>query len=746
MLPLPDLDDRRFKDIVEDARRLIPRIIPEWTDMNYHDPGITMIDLLAWLVEMQQYHLNRITVANELKFLQLLGLQPREAGPARALVSFDQAAGGIFLPAGTQLGAEDRVFETEEPLYIQPVRLEKILSFSDTGSTDCTPFNHSRSLSYLAFGSQPRRHSRLYLGFDQPLIPEQPVSMSVHLFAGYPVATGEGGEEAEILTTARIAWSYYGSSCSEDEAWQPLEIIEDQTRHFYKNGRIIFQVPGLMKAGKIGLDGDRPRYLLCAELVAEGYEIAPRIQEITLNTVPAVQRQTLAEFSSFSSSGQPGQRFIARSYLALYGDIRVQVQDQEGCWYPYEECEDLSGFGGDDPVYVMERDHISGQLSIYFGDGKTGRLPPAGENNIRLLAAMPDLYNEGWLGSSNGLPGQRLRLPYSPVVAESFKIQISKRLPGSSQIVWEEWQRVENFDASGPTDRHFIIEQDNGKIVFGNNEKGLIPEPGEEFNIRLLAGQLGGGERGNVKEDEINRIIRPGVEWQSLELSNHFPAWGGSEPETLDESKLRLYRDMKKSYRAVSSEDFAKIALNTPGLRVARAQAIPLFAIDKSGHPVNSAEAQVSVVVVPFSNVKKPQPSTGFLETVRRHLDKHRLLCTEIHVIGPEYIKVNVYGVIVVKPGFKLSASRIEGSLEKFLQPVDSTEPSQGWVFGRTVYKGDIYEVINRIEGVEYIKELWLNAEGAGVRKDLSGDIQIPPHGLAYLGECEMEIIQLSDL
>ncbi|MDD2619955.1 MAG: hypothetical protein PHC92_04715, partial [Syntrophomonadaceae bacterium] len=154
----------------------------------------------------------------------------------------------------------------------------------------------------------------------------------------------------------------------------------------------------------------------------------------------------------------------------------------------------------------------------------------------------------------------------------------------------------------------------------------------------------------------------------------------------------------------------------------------------------------VSVVVVPVSHSKIPFPSAGFLETVRRHLDKYRLVCTEVHVIGPEYIKVNVYGVIVVKPGFKLNPQKIESILEKFLQAVDNEQPSQGWVFGRTVYKGDIYEVINRIEGVEYIKELWLNAEGAGVRKDLSGDIQIPAHGLVYLGECEMEIIQISDL
>ena len=60
MINLPNLDDQKYTDIVEAAKRRIPVIFPEWTDMNEHDPGITLIELFAWLKEMQQYTLNRI--------------------------------------------------------------------------------------------------------------------------------------------------------------------------------------------------------------------------------------------------------------------------------------------------------------------------------------------------------------------------------------------------------------------------------------------------------------------------------------------------------------------------------------------------------------------------------------------------------------------------------------------------------------------------------------------------------------
>ncbi|MDD2621177.1 MAG: putative baseplate assembly protein, partial [Syntrophomonadaceae bacterium] len=701
MLPLPDLDDRLFKEMVEDARRLIPRVIPEWTDMNYHDPGITFIDLLAWLIEMQQYHLNRITVASELKYLQLLGLKPLAAGHARACVTFGKTVTDVYLPCGSQLSAGDRIFETEDSLYIHSARLERIISYTEIGMSDYTPFNNSRKLSYFAFGSQAKQHSSLFLGFDQPLASGMPVSLSLHFAADYPAAAERDfSNNSEILPTARIFWKYYGITCSsetsegtsnigETEAWLPLDIIKDETQHFYKDGRITFIVPGRMKAAKLGIGSEQPRYLLCAELIAEGYEIPPRIQEISINTVQVIQRETLAATTSFSGSGQPGQRFAASSYSAIYGNNLVQVQDKDGLWHYCRECSDFSIFGEDDWVYLINKDFKAKQLLIEFGNGINGAVLPAGNNNVRLISFMPKITNEGFLGSSNGLPNQRFRLIHSFTVPNSLKIQVGKKSPGSKRMLWEDYQLVDNFDASASGDRHYIFDPETAEIIFGNNENGLIPGIGEGLNIRMIACQVGGGERGNVKEDEINRIIIPGGQLESLELGNHFPAWGGSERETLEDSKFRLYQSMKKSYRAVTSEDFENLALNTPGLRVARAKAIPLYVIDETGHPGKQPEAQVSVVVVPVSHSKIPFPSAGFLETVRRHLDKYRLVCTEVHVIGPEYIKVNVYGVIVVKPGFKLNPQKIESILEKFLQAVDNEQPSQGWVFGRTVYKGD---------------------------------------------------------
>jgi len=70
-LPLDNLDDKTYAQLVEEARKRIPIYAPRWTDHNIHDPGITLMELFAWLTEMQIYRLNKITDASYREFFQL---------------------------------------------------------------------------------------------------------------------------------------------------------------------------------------------------------------------------------------------------------------------------------------------------------------------------------------------------------------------------------------------------------------------------------------------------------------------------------------------------------------------------------------------------------------------------------------------------------------------------------------------------------------------------------------------------
>ena len=86
--PERPLDLREFQDIVDEARRLIPRYCPEWTDHNVSDPGITLIELFAWMTEMTLYQLNRVPDEMFDRFLELVGVRRLPPTPAEVDVTF----------------------------------------------------------------------------------------------------------------------------------------------------------------------------------------------------------------------------------------------------------------------------------------------------------------------------------------------------------------------------------------------------------------------------------------------------------------------------------------------------------------------------------------------------------------------------------------------------------------------------------------------------------------------------------
>ena len=74
-LPVPNLDDRHFQDLVDEAKRRIPRYSPQWTDHNVSDPGITLVELFAWLTEQYLFRLNQVPDKNFITFLDLIGVR-----------------------------------------------------------------------------------------------------------------------------------------------------------------------------------------------------------------------------------------------------------------------------------------------------------------------------------------------------------------------------------------------------------------------------------------------------------------------------------------------------------------------------------------------------------------------------------------------------------------------------------------------------------------------------------------------
>src|SRR5947209_14490630 len=86
-LPNIILDDRSYQQLRDELVQRIPIYAPEWTDHNASDPGITLVELFAYLGENLLYRFNQLPETAKLAFLRLLQIPMRPAVPSRALVS-----------------------------------------------------------------------------------------------------------------------------------------------------------------------------------------------------------------------------------------------------------------------------------------------------------------------------------------------------------------------------------------------------------------------------------------------------------------------------------------------------------------------------------------------------------------------------------------------------------------------------------------------------------------------------------
>ena len=146
MIPSPNLDDRTYEDIVEEAIRLIPQYCPEWTNFNRSDPGITLVQLFAWMTEMIIYRLNKVPDRNYLAFLNLMGIRRQPPQSARTVLSFEVSGSSesVVVPSGTAVATTptgDRkavTFETESDLLVINNEILRCVSQYHEQFTDLT--------------------------------------------------------------------------------------------------------------------------------------------------------------------------------------------------------------------------------------------------------------------------------------------------------------------------------------------------------------------------------------------------------------------------------------------------------------------------------------------------------------------------------------------------------------------------------------------------------------------------------
>ncbi|MFJ9952600.1 putative baseplate assembly protein [Kitasatospora sp. NPDC091207] len=345
-LPSPNLDDRRFQQLVDEAKRYVQQRAPEWTDHNVSDPGVTLIETFAYLVDQLLYRLNRVPDKNYLAFLDLLGIRLYPPSAAVAEVDFWLSApqpDTVTLPAGTEVttaaGETEAtvVFATTDDLRIVPSELTRLVTAPRTGE-------------------QTDRTGALAEGRDIPCFQAAPEPGDALLF-GLPTAVPRCVVAVRLDSRVEgvgvdprqppLVWEAWDGG-----RWQRCETGSDSTGGLNRPGEVIVYVPAGHTASLVS--GTRAGWLRCRVTEAEPgqpfYSESPTVREAAVFTVggtTAVEHaERVTDVPLGVSEGVAGQSFrLGRPPVLLDGEPPVvEVSSPDG-WQRWEVVEHFGRSG-----------------------------------------------------------------------------------------------------------------------------------------------------------------------------------------------------------------------------------------------------------------------------------------------------------------------------------------------------------------------------------------------------------------
>ncbi|MEU9704461.1 putative baseplate assembly protein [Streptomyces sp. NPDC047981] len=636
-LPTPDLDDRSFPDLMDEARRLIARRCPEWTDHNPSDPGITLIEAVAMMTDQMLYRLNQVPDRLYAKFLDLIGLRMLPPVAARTDITFWTTTPvtdtPLLIRRGTRAatlhteGEEPVAFRTDDDITLVPGPLAHVLTMvgADERLDNVEYGSHGLHAPFPAFSATPQAGDALLLGLENA-VPRCAVRIE---FDGRVDGVGVDPDAPPL------AWEAWNGS-----TWTACEVSADETGGLNRSGWVVIHVP-------------------------EDHRTA-----------------VLAEHSA--------------------GWLRARA---------LEPVDGAPGYTASPVVHGLHTATVGATVA----------------------ATNVEVVDGEVLDEAEGVPGQRFEIPRRPLLTP-YGDPVLEIAPRGHETVWETWTRVDHFANSGPEDRHFVLDGAAGEARLGPavreadgtlRQYGAVPADGATVRIRNFA--IGGGARGNVPAGAVRTLMSslPFI----ARIENRRPARGGADGETLAEAMARGPMMLRSSNRAVTAEDFETLS-HEAAPELARIRCLP-----------SQEHGNVKLLVVPSAPVGERVrlehliPAQETLDRVAQRLDEVRLVGTRVMVEPPLYRGVTV--VTRITAHHRAAADRVrrdvEDALYRFLDPLPGGGPQgKGWPFGRPVQVGEIFALLQRVDGVDMVDDVRLFAANpvTGERGQETRRIDLPANSL----------------
>jgi predicted phage baseplate assembly protein len=383
-LPVPDLDDRRFQDLVDDAKRLVQQRCPSWTDHNVSDPGVTLIETFAWMTEQILYRLNRVPDRLYVHFLDLIGVRLFPPTPARAPVTFWLSAPPeetMRIPAGSTVATlrteidEAITFSTAAELAVVACRMVHLATTNSESPEQQDTTEALERGGFACFRPLPEVDDALVVGLSEA-VPRCALRLRFRCEI-------EGiGVDPDDPPLAWEAW--------DGDHWVACEVDHDGTGGLNRNGDVVLHVP---PDHAVAVFGERRAGWLRARVTVleqgqQGYTASPTIlglEAVTLGgTIDAIHAERIAEEGLGSAEGVPGQHLpLMRGPVVGGAGAGVLESASDEGWQEWMAVDDFASSGPDDRHFLL--DSVAGEVvlgpAVRQQDGSIrqyGAVPPRG--------------------------------------------------------------------------------------------------------------------------------------------------------------------------------------------------------------------------------------------------------------------------------------------------------------------------------------------------------------------------------
>ncbi|MEM7796471.1 MAG: putative baseplate assembly protein [Cyanobacteria bacterium P01_C01_bin.118] len=747
-LPKANLDDRTFDELVEECLLRIPRYCPEWTNYNAGDPGVTLIELFAWLVHQMLYRFNQVPARHYVAFLELLGIRLQPPTPAQTPITFyltkAQSTTKVIL-AGTEVATirtENQpaiVFTTEHDLVIGRPRLKHILlalealesptageldnvlrNSQDTASLDVSLqlFKSCEVGNCVYFVLDANNQSqdeteRINIEEEEETLNQIQGNILAFNFNG-PTAVTTGIDP----NNPPLVWQYW-----DGESWQDgilHDRADDKTKGF--------------SFDRLGQQGPNPE--------EEGADVILHLP------------QNWPEMTFGSYTGH----WIRCVYMAPRSTLSQNGAQQ----FNYQRSPEITG------------------VTVRSIGGVT-------------VASECVQLKEELLGVSTGKPGQVFELSKRPVLKRNPETEYIQIYPPNAPP--QVWQEVDNFGASGADDPHYLIDNDSGTVQFGplirephqlqqkiheraaiqswgrpsrirksvtdlieqppipavlepidrldKRQYGKVPPNGAE--IYMTSYRVGGGSLGNVGTGALS-VLKTAIPYVKR-VVNYDAAKGGRDAESLNQAMIRVPEILRTRETAISPEDFERVAkkfdlgravyfahcvraphLTSPG--IVRLLVVPrtdVYAFDQGLHP------------------DKLQLNEKLTNELQAHLNLHQALGIRATIEPPNYVGIQVAAEVYLHPQYQRAEDlsylqqKLHRELYQFFNPITGGFEKQGWPLGRDVQTSDVIALLQGHSEVRSVGQVQLFCWRRYRHQGTAGWMRIPtPMVTIPLGELEM--------